>query len=264
MLDYDKTSRAFLPKVSAAYDVTPDVRIGALVQRAYNPGGVTLDPAHHAQLDFKPEYMWDYELFTRSTVFDGKVSVNANLFYNDIRDAQRELDFDLSSPAGQVGLLQIISEPRARAHGAELEIGLRPAHDLTLKGAIGLLDTRITKGIAKNDPFHDRQFFGAPHFTGSLAADWEPVRNLHLSTQVHHQSGFSGDDAEDPGLRTPGWTMVDARVGWQSGRLTIFGYAQNLFDKFAVIGFSGPRDDPDVEVGVTDPRELGVGMEARF
>jgi outer membrane receptor protein involved in Fe transport len=58
--------------------------------------------------------------------------------------------------------------------------------------------------------------------------------------------------------------MVDARVGWQSGRLTIFGYAQNLFDKFAVIGFSGPRDDPDVEVGVTDPRELGVGMEARF
>ena len=44
LLDYDKTVGAFLPKFSAAYDFTPDVRAGVMVQRAYNPGGVTLNP----------------------------------------------------------------------------------------------------------------------------------------------------------------------------------------------------------------------------
>ena len=91
-LDYDKTSRSFMPKVSASYDITSQMRAGIMVQRAYNPGGVTLDAAHHAQLDFKPEYLWDYEGFLRSDLFGGRGSLTANVFYNDIHDAQRELD----------------------------------------------------------------------------------------------------------------------------------------------------------------------------
>src|SRR5213075_1065948 len=121
-LDYDKRTHAFLPKVSTAYDVGDHVRVGLLVQRAYNPGGVTLDPAHRAQLEFKPEYLWDYEAFTRASLFGGRVRIVGNLFYNAMRDAQREHDFDFNSPGGQVGLLQILSEPRARSYGAELEL----------------------------------------------------------------------------------------------------------------------------------------------
>ncbi len=263
-LDYDRTTRAFLPKLSAAYDVSKEVRVGVLAQRAYNPGGVTLDPAHRAQLEFRPEYLWDTEAFVRADLLGGLVNLNGNLFYNAIRDAQRELDFDLSSPAGQVGLLQIISEPKARSYGAEIEMTAKVTPRLTLRAAVGLLSTKITKTIVPNDPALGRRFAGAPAFTGSAAADWRPLRDLRLSAQVRHNSGYFGDDFETPVLRVNGWTIVDARVSWQRGRVTVFGYAQNLLDKFHMVAWDGSPGDPDTDVELTDPRELGIGVEARF
>jgi outer membrane receptor protein involved in Fe transport len=264
-LDYDKTTRAFLPKLSATYDIDRDWRIGLLLQRAYNPGGVTLDPQHHKQLDFKPEFLWDFEAFTRASLLGGRINVNGNLFYNAMRDAQRELDFDLNAggPA-PVGLLQIISEPRARTYGAELEVTAKLSSRLTVQGGIGLLDSKVTKAIAANDPFRGKEFGGAPHFTGTAGVEWEPVRKLHLSTQIHRVAGFEGDDAENPLFRTPGWTTVDARAGWDAGRFRLFAYAQNLFNTFRVLAFTGPRDDPEVHAGLIEPREVGVGVEGRF
>jgi outer membrane receptor protein involved in Fe transport len=263
-LDYDKSTHAFLPKVSIGYDLSSNWRVGLLVQRAYNPGGVTLDPAHRAQLEFKPEYLWDYEAFTRASLMDGLVSVTGNLFYNAMRDAQRELDFDLNSPGGQVGLLQIVSEPRARTYGAELEVSAKATQWLTMTAAIGLLSTRITKATAPNDPFLGKEFGGAPHFTGVAAADWQPVRSVHLSAQARRTSGFWGDDAEDPMRRVSGWTIVDAKARWQRGALSVFAYAQNLLDKFHVVSWARPRNDPAVDATLTEPRELGVGVEGRF
>jgi iron complex outermembrane recepter protein len=263
-LDYDKTSHAFLPKVSASYDITRDVRAGVLVQRAYNPGGTTLDPGHHAQLDFPPEYLWDYEGFVRADLFGGRGSLTANAFYNDMHNAQRELDFDINSPGGHVGLLRIISEPRGRTYGAELELAMKVSPRLTLQASAGMLRTRITKGIAPNDPFLGKEFYGSPHFTGAAAVEWKPVRDMGISAQAHHNSGFWGDDNNDPLFRTRGWTMVDARASWNARRFTVFGYAQNLFNTFRVLGYSGPENGPEVEVGLTDPREIGVGLQARF
>ena len=263
-LDYDKTTHAFLPKVSAAYDVTGDIRVGALVQRAYNPGGVTLDPAHRAQLEFKPEYLWDYEAFARASLLGGRLNVTGNLFYNAMRDAQRELDFDLSSPGGEVGLLQIVSEPRARTYGAEAEVSARVTPRLTLSASLGLLDTRITRTISPDDPFLGKEFGGAPRFTGVAALDWKPVSKLRISAQARHNSGYWGDDSDDPVLRVGGWTVVDARASWEGRRFTWFAYAQNLLNEFHVVGWGGAHDDPDVDVELTEPRELGAGVEVRF
>ena len=263
-LDYNRTSHAFLPKLNADYDVSPGVRIGLLVQRAYNPGGTTLDPDHRKQLDFEPEYLWDFEAFTRMSLLGGRLSLNGNLFYNSIRNAQRQLEFDLSSPGGQVGLLQIISEPRARSYGAELELRARPTQRLSIMAGLGWLNTKITKGFRTGDPYVDREFAGAPSFTAAAGADWEAVRDVHLSAQVRREAAFEGDDSNDPLGRTSGFWIVDARASWAVGRLTLFAYGQNLFNTFRIIGWAGPRNIPEVEAEVTDPRRLGVGIEVRF
>jgi outer membrane receptor protein involved in Fe transport len=263
-LDYDKTSHAFLPKLSLAYDITRDARVGLLVQRAYNPGGVTLDPSHQVQLDFKPEYLWDYEAFTRASRFGSRLSLNGNLFYNDIRDAQRELDFDINSPVGDVGLLQIISEPKARAYGAELSVAAKPVPKITINASVGLLYTRIVKGVAIKDPYQNKGFYGAPPLTAAGSVEWQPMRGLHLSAQARHVARFAGDDANDALFETKSFWIADARASWNSGRVTVFGYAQNLFNTFQAIGWSGPGNIPGNLLEFTDPREIGVGVETRF
>jgi outer membrane receptor protein involved in Fe transport len=263
-VDIERTARAFLPKVSAAYDVTPDVRVGAMVQRAYNPGGVTLDPGRHIIVQFAPEYLWDYESFVRAALLGGALNLNGNLFYNDIKDAQRTLDVCFPTPTGCVGLSGIANAPRAHSYGAELELGYKPAANLTLRGVGGFLRTKLTKTLLPTDEILGKEFAGAPRFTGTAGVDWAPVRSVSLSAQVRHSSGYFGDDAETPDFRIAPVTTVDARVSWQRRRFTMFAYAQNLFDKFHIIGWSDLRDRPNVDATTNDAREIGVGLDGRF
>jgi outer membrane receptor protein involved in Fe transport len=264
LLDYDKTVGAFLPKVSAAYDFSPDVRAGVLVQRAYNPGGVTLNPQVFQVVQFNPEYLWDYEGFIRATAVGGALSINGNVFYNDMRNAQRPFGICVPTPTGCVGLEEVVNDPRAHMYGAELQTSYAVTPALTLRGSGGLLWTKITKTLVPTDPILGKEFGGSPRFSGTVAADWKPMPKLSLSAQVRHTAGYWGDDEETPNFRIAPVTIIDARVSWDVRGFTIFAYAQNVFNKFHITGWSDLRSNPDVEVGTNDPREVGVGIEARF
>jgi iron complex outermembrane receptor protein len=260
-LDFRKDWHAFLPKASLAYDVNRDVRVGAMVMRAYNPGGVSLDLPSRTALTFKPEYLWDYEAFTRASLLGGALTVTGNLFYNAIRDAQRQLDIPLDSPGGTVGLIAVSNAPAARSYGAELELLYTLDPRLKLRAAGGLLATRITRTLSTKDPILDKSFAQAPALTGAAGVDWEPARNLQLSAQVRHNSGYFGDDANTPLLHIAGSTTVDAKASWRVRQFTLYAYAQNLFDEFHMIYW----DDATHKRGAAnDPRELGVGIEANF
>lgn len=264
LLDYDRTNTAFLPKISAAFDFTPDVRAGLMVQKAYNPGGVTLNPQVFQVVQFDPEYLWDYEAFVRATAFDGAVNINGNLFYNDLTNAQRTLGIDVATPGGVVGLQTVVNDPRARMYGGEFEASYAVTPELTLRGSGGMLWTKVVKTTSPTDPILGKEFAGAPRFMGTAGVDWRPVRRLSLSALVRHTAGYWGDDEETPDFRVAPVTTFDARANWNAGRFTLFAYAQNVFDKFHITGWSSLRSDPDVEVSTNDPREIGAGIEARF
>jgi outer membrane receptor protein involved in Fe transport len=263
-LDYRKTVSALLPKLSATYDVSGEVRVGALVERAYNPGGVTLNPRAFKTVTFGPEYLWDYEAFVRATAFGGRLSINGNVFYNDIQNAQRTFDFCFATPTGCVGLEEVTNADRAHAYGAEMEAWFKPSSRLTVRGAAGLLRTRTTATLLPTDPIRGKEFAGAPHLTAMAAVDWKPIREVSLSAQLRHTDRYWSDDAETPEFRIARVTIVDTRASWQTGPFTIFAYAQNVFDKFHITGWSDLRSNPNVEVATNDPREIGVGIEARF
>ena len=150
-LAYDKTFTALLPKVSLAYDLSPTWRAGAMVQRAYNPGGVALDLRTRAPDRFAAERLWNYELFARGRLLGGKLTAAANIFYNDIEDAQRPQARTFDSPAGPVTFAEIDNAPKARSYGAELELGWRASRTFSLRAAAGLLRTRITETLDDGD-----------------------------------------------------------------------------------------------------------------
>ena len=60
-VDYDGRFDAWLPKVSVAYDLADKATIGLLVQRAFNPGGTTVNLATRRQDNFEAERLWNYE-----------------------------------------------------------------------------------------------------------------------------------------------------------------------------------------------------------
>lgn len=259
-LDYDATFHAWLPKVSLAYDLTEDVRVGVLVQRAYNPGGTTLRFDTGAPDIFEAESLWDYELFARASVADGRVTISANAFYYAMRDAQRGQPIVIIAPTGSlVTFADLFNVPKARSKGAELSVRWCPTSAFSAGIGLGLLSTRITSADAPHAQFEGKHFQRSPGLSASASLNWEPVPHLTLSAQARHNSGYFNDDLNQANRKVGGWSKVDAQAAYDFGRFRLHGYVRNLFDDFHVTYLFSPTF-----ATAGDPREIGVGLEARF
>jgi outer membrane receptor protein involved in Fe transport len=253
-LNYQRSFDAWLPKLSLSYEFSDRLLAGVLVQRAYNPGGATLRFDTGTLDEIQSEKLWNYELFVRASL--GRLKTRFNLFREDLRDTQRSAPIVIIAPEGfPVTFADLFNVKKARTQGAEAELDWSATGRLSVRGAIGLLDTRIIDA----GPLHGKEFPRAPHFTGSLALDWRPRDAIRLSAQLRHNSGYFSNDPNSPELRIGGSTTVDARASWDVGRLTLFGYARNLFDEFHMNYLFSPTFGTAGE-----PREVGVGIEARF
>lgn len=261
-LRFDGVFSAWLPKLSIAYDATDDIRVGALIQRAYNPGGTTLRVDIGELDNFDAETLWNYELFARARFADGALTLSGNLFHTAMRDALRHRIFFV----GPLGLAEIFNVPRARTHGAEFTIDWKASERFSARAAFGLLNTKITGTDADSQFLHGNEFARSPGFTASGSVDWRPIEPLRLSTQIRHLGSYYSNDLENEERRIGPATLVDARASWTAGRATLFGYVRNLFDSFRLrFLYDGRNPGSAAALAAThDPREVGIGVEARF
>jgi outer membrane receptor protein involved in Fe transport len=259
-VDYDERFDAWLPKLSVAYEFGDDVTAGLLVQRAFNPGGVTISLDTGDQDMFSAETLWSCEIFARARLAGGRLRVAANLFYNDIKDAQRPQRRTVTFPDGtEIFVTELDNAAAAESYGAELELDWRAARGLSFRAGVGLLKTRILETQVASDPTRGKAFQRSPEFTAAAAVDWRPVAPLRISAQLRHNSHYFSNDANSPALRIEGRTLVDGRAAYTAGPITLFGYVRNLFDAFYLTLLTSPNLG-----SVGDPREIGLGVEARF
>jgi outer membrane receptor protein involved in Fe transport len=259
-IDFVGVFNAWLPKATLSYDVTPDFRIGAMVQKAYNPGGTTIRVDTLQPDEFKAERLWDYELFAKGKFAGGRGTAAVNIFYYDIWDAQRAEDIFVTTPSGRTaGFANLFNVPKARSYGAEAELSWRVTDSLSTRLAIGLLDTKIVRGEGESAVFHGNQFDRSPHFTGAAAVDWWATEKLRLSAQLRHHSPYFSDPQNSPALRIDSGTNVDARFEYEVGGLSIFGQVRNLFDTLNMLSVSSP-----ITAEAEDPRTFSLGIEGRF
>jgi len=259
-IDYAGTFDAWLPKVSLAYDVTPGLRLGALVQKAFNPGGTTIRLDTARPDDFRAESLWDYELFARASFAGGRASATANLFHYAMRDAQRAESILIFTPTGRpVGFANLFNVPRARSRGLEAEVRWRASDSLSWSAAVGLLGTRILEADSEAAVLAGKQFDRSPRFSGSAAIDWRPFDRLRLTAQVRHRSGYFSDPRNSPALRIDSGTSLNARAEYGLGRAIMFAQVRNLFDALNLRVLSTPNSGE-----AEDPRMISVGVDTRF
>lgn len=259
-VNFDQTFDAWLPKISAVYEVNSNFRFGALIQRAYNPGGTTINLDTGAQDDFGAETLWNYELFTRASFAGGRATLAANLFYNDISDAQRAQQRVYRVPGGATAFwADIQNVPVARSYGAEAQLAWLVGSQVSVRAGLGLLETRIVETTSPTDPILDKEFQRSPSVTASAAVDWKPTDRWLLSAQARHSGAYFSNDANSPTLRIDPATVLDTRVSYNLSRWSLFGYVRNVFDTFYMTELSSTTRGT-----AGDPREFGLGIEARF
>lgn len=259
-INYAEEFHAWLPKISVAYDLGKNATIGLLIQRAYNPGGTTVNLATRRQNDFDAEQLWNYEAFMRTSFGRGRGTLAANLFYNDIRNAQRPQTVEFIAPDGKpFTATQIDNAPSARSSGVELELGWQTSNRLSVRLGLGLLETKVCRTLVLLDPLRGKEFQRSPSFSAAAAVDWRPIDALRLSAQLRTTSGYFSDDANTPTRHIEGYTTVSARAAYTAGPVTAFGYVKNALNAFYLTYLFTPTFGT-----AGDPREFGLGVEARF
>lgn len=241
---YDKTFKAFQPKLAVTYKLTPDANLYASAGKGFRSGG--FNPNARITRVFKAEENWSYEAGFKTSWLDRKMTLNGAAFYTRVKDRQIYL-FD------QLTGSQIITNPipRSRIMGAELEMTARPVERLDLALSGGYLDSKITR-------YDTTVFAGLPaagDFTGN---DLPQVPRWSYSAAIQYRIPL-GDDMElTPRVEANGkgghyyWevdnrdrlnfvNLVNARLSLRKGPLTLTGYVENLFDKEYLIDVVAQR-----------------------
>ncbi|WLS10563.1 TonB-dependent receptor (plasmid) [Shinella sumterensis] len=260
-VDFDTTFSALLPKASLAYAATDDWTVGALVSRGYNPGGVSLNLNAGRWQPFEEESIWNYELFTRATLLDDRLTVNGNLFYMDFKNAQYTIPVVISPGVTQS---YTINAEEAHAYGLEIGADYQLLDNLTLKGSAGILRTKIDR-IASNVAYEGNEFAKSPGYMITLGVSWDVTEKFNLSGQVRHLDGYYSDTANTAAYAIEPYTIADIRASYKlHDNMEAYGYVKNVFDERAPTYMQQNRGIGGIEASMTAPRMFGIGVKGTF
>ncbi|MFD1226286.1 TonB-dependent receptor [Pseudochrobactrum kiredjianiae] len=264
-VNYDEIFSAVLPKLSLAYDVTPDLTFGGLINRGYNPGGVSLyiNPAATSSRwqSFKEETLWNYELFTRAKLLDDRLTVNGNVFYMDMKNTQYNIPVEVST-----GVFQsyTINAEKTHSYGMELGLDYQLLDNLTVKSSAGILRTKIDT-ISNNVAYEGNEFAKSPGYMFSIGASWDVTDKFNVSGQVRHVDGYFSDIANTPTFWMKPYTVADARMSYAfTEEVELYGFVKNIFNERAPTYMQTNRGIGGVEASMTLPRMFGVGIKGSF
>jgi iron complex outermembrane receptor protein len=282
-LDRGTSGSGNSPKVNLTYKIDHDRLIYATFSKGFRPGGVnrngggTIPP-------YQPDYLKNYEIGWKTTWFDNRLRFNGAIF----RENWSNFQF---SYLGQNSLTIITNAGEARIDGLETDLEFAATQNLTLMGGFSLLDAKLTQtfcgdpticGAPGFDPSTYEQYAASgtrlpvtPKFKGNLTARYAfPIGEFKGDVQA--TAVYVGERTTD--LRTlaanalgdePGYTVVDLAVGMEVKSIHYSIYADNLFDKRAVLdryaecdvllcGAIAKYDVPN------QPRTIGVKFGQKF
>ena len=253
VIDLDETYKVFLPKLVLSWHPSETLTIGTVAGRGYNGGGAgfTYEPPFVAYT-FEPEYVWNYEVFMRSTLAGGRVSLTANAFLSQYDDIQ--LPFNLS-PLSTV----IRNADEAETRGLELNARVQALPGLEIFGGIGLLDTEVKKYPASG--IEGNALPRSPKLSGDFGFAYTHPRGIEASFDARYSSSYYSDVLSDPLGRTDPYWIANAQLAYRFSHTRVFGYVSNVFDDHdALLIFPGLVD----AANIIRPRTYGVGVQLSF
>ncbi len=265
---------ALTPKFSVTYNVESNFTVYATAGKGYRLGGNNNNvPAAYCAKDlatygltsapktYGPDSLWNYEVGSKGTFLDGRLSLNTSLY--DIEWKQIQLDVPLST----CGFDFIGNVGSARSYGLELEAAAQLTDELSAGVSGNYTHATFTEnvaglGIAKGD-----QVPGAPRWSLNLWSEYRrKVYNdmegfVRLSWQLTGESHGTFVKSNTDYKRPP-YNLLSARVGTTIDRWEIALYGQNLLNVYKII--QRPSDNYVPEGYTLQPRTIGISASVRY
>ena len=255
----------FLPKFSIAYDFTDNIMTYASVSRGYLAGGYHYSAATcEENFTYDPEYIWNYEIGTKSSWLNNRLMANLSAFYIDIKDKQ------VFEWEPTLGVTQITNAAEAHSMGVELELQARPMQGLDLFAGFGYTEAKIDDWIATEMDmmtyqfvtydYEDKYLPNAPKYTYNLGLQYRHLSGFFGRVDILGTGSFYGDAKNR--VKEDGYELVNLRLGYEIEHFDIIFWCKNVFDEEyetmkvewgpSVVGIDG------------EPRMFGATVTYRF
>lgn len=302
------SSDGFSPRAILAFEPNDDVLLTAQVSRGFRLGGINdplnvslCDPAtgdlttFNGHPDFKDEKVTNYELGAKTQLADGRVTLNAAVFFSDIDDLQVIADAGSCSS-------RIVLNAAAESIGAEFELFARPTAnwDLGLSATwvrAEITETQLNSSGAPIAGIRDgNRLPTSPEFqaAASVTYNWPISAAMEAFTNFtfqHVGSSFTQLADQEPGVgcvgcaggpgffnfgnptissvtfdpELPSYQIGNLRFGVKQDAWEAALYVNNLWDERAFLSLDRERGfRARISYLTNMPRTFGVSLRMNF
>ncbi len=263
--------------INPSYKISDDVLLYASVSYGEKSGAANLSASGDKPVIIDPEKSTDYEIGLKTTL--GRATLNANLYWNDIRDYQAvQLDPTRVSLGNFLG-----NAARVRLRGIEVEgeVKLGAGFSASLSGSYNDATYRSYKNAPvpveysyANGPrsldLSGKRVVGSAKWSGqaSIAYDAPVSDRFNLNGYVN-QTYRSATNLLNPysayGAQE-GYGLTNAGIGIRTAddRYSLLFWGRNVLDKRYAVGIGqATAVNPFIKV-LGDPRTFGATVKGRF
>lgn len=252
---------------------TPEAMLYVNATKGYKAGNfVNITAIFSNSLEPVPqEALLSLEVGFKVSALRRRFQLTGAAFYYDYKDKQLTGFRD----GGIFGVLNsVVTVPKSRVTGLELEAVLRPAPGLTVRGGTTYIGSKVTGdflaldsvGVAVNRK--GESFPGTPKWAAigdieyefALSSSW----NAFVGGNVAYRSKSRTYFGDSPLFRIPSYTLVDLRAGFRSSdeRYRVQFYGRNIFDEYYVLIAQQTMDNVTRVAGMA--ATYGVTFTARY
>jgi iron complex outermembrane receptor protein len=226
------------PRIALNYDLSEDAAAYVQFATGFRPGYANDSRAVDAGLadaSADPEYVKNYEIGIKASLFDRRAGVAAALFYLDYTDLQVYRDADIQN----AHVSYTINAGGGEVKGLEFESFFKPTERLELRASAGYSDAEIGEldlGYAYLDGV--RMPGVRPWNTVFTGIYQRPLPNgLDASLRLDHRWqdltwNFALLPEEfSPIARLPSWQTVDLSAGLEGRSWELTAYVENVLDE---------------------------------
>jgi iron complex outermembrane receptor protein len=270
-----RTDTDFTPRAIVAWKPNPDLNVYASYSEGFKGGG--FDPrGNFANADvrqgFLPESVKSYEIGAKTSLLDGRATVNTAVFFADYTDVQIPGSLViLGPPVSFVGT--VTNAGAAEMSGLELESAIQFSDRLSGQLAFGYIDAKYTEFLLNGvNLASQRDVQNTPNVTGSASLTYGlPVRGgrLAFTGSASYRGATQQFELPIPLLDQAAYWLFDASVNWNShdDRWQVGLHGHNLADKSYITSgynFPGAATDNSVLAFYGNPRTVTLSASYRF
>jgi iron complex outermembrane receptor protein len=273
---------SFTPRATVDFRIDDARMLYATAAKGVKSGGFNTGAILPEQFRFEQDENWTYELGSKNTLLDGRLRLDAAVFYVDWKNQQVSCSA-LGAPPGFTPPSIICNIGQAEIRGVEAELTWSPVTGLTLLASASFNDAKYADDVidqrardfrtcddvvcARSGDVGGNQLPRQSKVQASGGADWE-VPLGEWRAFVGGDVGYKSKQYADPQnlAWVPSRTLVNLRAGVRGDAWDATVWAKNAFDEnYAASAFITSSATDTVLVPIAGPwRTYGLTVRYAF